>query len=76
MSCLTRRVVNKAALRIVNPRFHERVLKQEKSGCHPGLSRRLKICVKGWIDAAQFTPLTLRFASNIVGYKSRLIDLD
>jgi hypothetical protein len=36
----------------------------------------LKICVKGWIDAAQFTLLALRFASDIVGYKSQLIDLD
>jgi hypothetical protein len=33
------------------------------------------MCVKGWIDAAQFTPLALRFAREIVGYKSRLIDL-
>jgi hypothetical protein len=36
----------------------------------------LKVCVKGWIDAAQFTPLTLRFASGIVGYNLPIIDLD
>jgi hypothetical protein len=30
----------------------------------------MKICVKGWIDAAQFTPLALRFARDIVGYKT------